>query len=258
MEILIDSEIRNWVFIPIIIVLILFSIIRMNIQRIMGGSSLATNVKKNDSSYNSHLESIKLAKAKKFYSNCSVLPPSSFNNRKTLFCQEKGFLHMESKQENQDMASMMAQNPMTNPDMMSKMMGSNMMMMVMFPLQMFGINYFFSGMIVGKVAFPLTQKFRELLQRGISIDNIDVKYISSLSLYFLVFMGIDKIFKIFLREDRKVNLQSMPMTATPPPNPLAGGSQGIKKHYDSERDNIKMMEYKFAFAEIESDFIEAN
>lgn len=58
---------------------------------------------------------------------------------------------------------MMASNPMFNPSNMGKMMGGNMMMMFLFPLQMFGINYFFSGMIVGKVSFPLTQKFRELL-----------------------------------------------------------------------------------------------
>lgn len=57
----------------------------------------------------------------------------------------------------------MQNNPMGDPEMMSKMMGGNLMMMILFPIQMAGINYFFSGMIVGKVSFPLTQKFRELL-----------------------------------------------------------------------------------------------
>jgi len=73
-------------------------------------------------------------------------------------------------------------------------------MAVMMPIQFAGISYFFSGMIVGKVAFPLTQKFREMLQKGIEIKNIDVKYISSLSLYFLAFLGVDKFFSIFIRD----------------------------------------------------------
>lgn len=35
MEILIDSQIRDWVFIPLLIAMFLFSLIRMNIQKIM-------------------------------------------------------------------------------------------------------------------------------------------------------------------------------------------------------------------------------
>jgi len=45
---------------------------------------------------------------------------------------------------------------MSDPGMLSKMMGSSMVMMIIFPLQMGIINYFFSGMLVGKVSFPLT------------------------------------------------------------------------------------------------------
>jgi len=35
MEILIDTEIRNWVFIPIILMMLLFTLIRINIQKLM-------------------------------------------------------------------------------------------------------------------------------------------------------------------------------------------------------------------------------
>lgn len=106
---------------------------------------------------------------------------------------------------------MMQQNPMFNPENMSKMLGGNMLMMFLFPLQMMGINYFFSGMIIGKVSFPLTQKFRELLQKGIEVENLDVKYISSLSLYFLVYLGFNKIIEIFMTADKDEIMKGDPM-----------------------------------------------
>lgn len=46
MDLLFDAEIRNWVFIPIIVAMFLFSLIRMNIQKIMGGGPGAMMKKK--------------------------------------------------------------------------------------------------------------------------------------------------------------------------------------------------------------------
>ena len=133
-----------------------------------------------------------------------MLPYNSFENRKTHFCKEQTGLLIYNEPENTNPMDMMQNNPMANPDMMTSMLKSNLFMAVMMPIQFAGISYFFSGMIVGKVAFPLTQKFREMLQKGIEIKNIDVKYISSLSLYFLAFLGVDKFFSIFVRNIGKL------------------------------------------------------
>lgn len=56
MDILIDSEIRNWVFVPIIAGMLLFSLIRMNIQKITRASTAAANEAKSDSAFKDKVE----------------------------------------------------------------------------------------------------------------------------------------------------------------------------------------------------------
>jgi hypothetical protein len=144
-------------------------------------------------------------KAKRFQGNASILPATSFLNRKTMFCKpEQALLRYDEQPQDNDPMAMMQNNPMANPDNMMGMLKGNLFSAVLFPLQYAAISYFFSGMIIGKVSFPLTQQFREMLQKGIDVHSIDVKYISSLSLYFLSFMGIDKFFSIFSTDESKL------------------------------------------------------
>lgn len=56
MDILIDSEIRNWVFIPIIAGMLLFSMIRINIQKITKGSSVAGSEAKTEAAFKDKVE----------------------------------------------------------------------------------------------------------------------------------------------------------------------------------------------------------
>lgn len=114
---------------------------------------------------------------------------------------------------------------------MTGMMKNNLGMMVPQMLTMAWVNFFFSGFVVAKVPFPLTQKFRGMLQRGVrarrrprlappahpppghparaarraehaplllssvspqvDLQSLDVTYVSSLSWYFLNVFGAD-------------------------------------------------------------------
>jgi len=77
------------------------------------------------------------------------------------------------------METMTKSNPMMNPNNMAGMLKNNLFMTIMTPLQFGFISYFFTGYIVGKVPFPLTQKFREMLQKGVENVALDVKYVSA-------------------------------------------------------------------------------
>lgn len=110
-----------------------------------------------------------------------------------------GALFKVEKKEVDPMAAL-SNNPMSNPEMMTGMLKNNLFMAIATPLQYGMISHFFSGFLIGKMPFPLTQKFRDLLQSGVAVVSLDVRWISSISLYFLTIFGFNSLYKIFLNE----------------------------------------------------------
>jgi hypothetical protein len=49
-----------------------------------------------------------------------------------------------------------------------------------------------------KLPFPLTYGFKAMLQRDIATPDMDVRYVSALSWYFLNLFGLNGLFKLML------------------------------------------------------------
>ncbi len=49
-----------------------------------------------------------------------------------------------------------------------------------------------------KLPFPLTLGFKSMMQRGIETPDMDVRWVSSLSWYFLNFFGLNGLFRLLL------------------------------------------------------------
>ena len=77
-----------------------------------------------------------------------------------------------------------------DPLAMVGMMKQNMMNMVPNMLMMGWVSYFFSGFVLVKLPFPLTDRFKSMLQRGIFLNSLDVSYVSSLSWFFINLFGL--------------------------------------------------------------------
>lgn len=110
-------------------------------------------------------------------------------------------------------------NPLTDPAAMDGMMAGMKTQMVMMVPQMIimgWINFFFQGFVLSaystlfaqghdthvtrqvKLPFPLTLGFKSMLQRGIETPDMDVRWVSSLSWYFLNFFGLNGLYRLIL------------------------------------------------------------
>jgi len=123
-------------------------------------------------------------------------------------------------------------------------MKTQMVMMVPQMIIMGWINFFFQGFVLIKLPFPLTLGFKSMLQRGIETPDMDVRWVSSLSWYFLNFFGLNGLYRLILGDGNSAD-SSRDMTASP----FAGGTsnagtpiQDYNKLFKAEKDNLEFSE----------------
>jgi ER membrane protein complex subunit 3 len=186
---ILDPSIRDWVVLPMVIVVILVGMGRHYVQILMKSNPTITE---------SHIAEIRckqiLQQASRLRVNGSYINPVAYQKRKAYFIRKKtGVLREKAPP---------PQNPMSNPLAMVDMMKGNITFMLPNFAMMGFVSSFFSGFVCLKVPFPLpSTRFRLMLQRGVDLQTLDVSYVSSLSWYFLVTFGLNGVYKLILGQD---------------------------------------------------------
>ncbi|KAF8252868.1 transmembrane protein [Wilcoxina mikolae CBS 423.85] len=138
-----------------------------------------------------------------------------------------------------------APNPMSDPAGMEQMMcmlKGNMAMIVPQTIIMGWVNAFFSGFVIMKLPFPLTIRFKSMLQSGVATRDLDVRWVSSLSWYFLNLFGLRLVFNYLLGSDNSADQMTTQMHQTTPvygANMFAPG-QDPNKMYLAEAENLEV------------------
>ncbi len=68
-----------------------------------------------------------------------------------------------------------------NPNMMTDMLKKNIVSFLYYAILFVGVGFLFSGFILLKLPFGLTQKFRGMMQQGLNLPDLDVSYVSAIS-----------------------------------------------------------------------------
>ena len=141
-----------------------------------------------------------------------------------------------------------APNPMSDPAAMEGMMGmmkGQMTMMIPQTLIMSWINAFFAGFVILRLPFPLTIRFKSMLQSGVMTRDLDVRWVSSLSWYFLCLFGLQGVFIFILGDQNAASQMSQQMAQMNPQanaNPFGPG-QDPDKTFQAEAENLEVQEY---------------
>jgi len=147
---------------------------------------------------------------------------------------------------------------MMNPNMMMGMLKQNVSSMVFNIVLIMGVGYLFSGFILAKIPFPLTQKFKGMLQQGINMSDLDVSYVSSMSWCFLLMFGLQGLQGLVFGEDIATAEENMQMMAGPAASMMSGQQKQPKDYtqiFESERDNFELMSHHFRLENIEEELL---
>jgi len=246
-DIILDTNIRDWVLFPIFAIMICFTILREYANRVWTASS------KSDLKVFKETQALK--KSALLRTQGHWLEEKSFARRRAFFNdKDKGvFNDKEVTPTQQDPMAMMQ-----DPNMM--MMQQKSMFTVMLPqMVMMGlISYFFSGFVMVKIPLPLSLKFKAMTQRGIDLASLDTSFVSSLSWYFLVSYGISGVIQLILGaktsvSDAQAMEQQMKMQTGQGPQQM-----DTPKLYQAESEALSMVEHKFLVEEAETRLLAAH
>lgn len=183
---ILDTSIRFFVFVPTLIMSFLAGYLMKNIKYITRNEK---ELKLNEIGVNQAV-----VRSKLLLQNGRLISKESFSMRKHFFNDKQtGFFCFDKLPTNKN-------EPMPLSDLTS-MVKNNIIDLFLF----FGIaglnNWMFSGFITTKLPFPVTLRFKPMLQRDIDMPQLDASWVSSISWYLMCIIGLRYI-KISLFEKK--------------------------------------------------------
>lgn len=236
-DLLLDSDIRIWVFLPIVIITFLIGIVRHYVSILLSSTKKVELQQVQDSQA--------MIRSRLLRENGKYIPKQAFLMRKHFFNNEEtGYFKTQKRPPTM-------QNPMTDPSMTTDMLKGNLTNVL--PMILIGgwINWTFSGFVTTKVPFPLTLRFKPMLQRGIELMSLDASWVSSASWYFLNVFGLRSIYSLVLGENnaadqtRAMQDQMSGAAMAMPPDP--------KQAFKAEWEALEICEHHWALKTIENE-----
>ncbi|KAH9622640.1 hypothetical protein KSS87_003251 [Heliosperma pusillum] len=231
-DLVLDTAIRDWVLIPLSLVMVLIGILRYFVSKLMlSFQSPDPKILK---------EGQVIIRARNLRTFANYIPPKSFRARRAYYTnEENGLLHVPKGQGQNPQAQMFS-----DPNMAMDMMKKNLSMIVPQTLTFAFVNFFFSGFVAAKIPFPLTQRFRSMLQNGIDLSTVDVSYVSSRSWYFLNLFGLRGLFSLILGEENAMDDTQRMMQ-------MGGFGFDASKNLGAEKDNLDIVQHEWALPKFE-------
>jgi hypothetical protein len=248
-NLVLDPSLKYWALLPISIAMVLFGLVRQQLNVLL---SPARRLPDLDNKYKQAETVRKVALFKTHYWN---LPVSSIHSRQSQLVEmlTNGSLlpaeapakpkQKEGDDDDDDEQQELPQAVST--DAMMHMVKNQFGNMAAQYVMMGWVNYFFAGFVLMKLPFPLTFKFKQMLQSGVLTADLDVRWVSSISWYFIAMLGLNSVYNLLVADggdiasqmmQQQQMQQQMPQQAMPGIGGGAGGggAEGERKQFESQ------------------------
>lgn len=243
-ELTLDPKLKYWVLLPISIVMVLTGILRQYIMDLIAPSTKGVpRVKLTESQW--------IYKAQALLTNGSNLSAEVFQLRKEqlveILADGKYLVKLNSDSQ--------APNPLNDPnlsDNMFSMAKGNLASFIPQTVIMWWVNHFFAGFVLMKLPFPLTPRFKEMLQSGVMTADLDVRWVSSISWYFISVLGLNPVYNLLLSDTEGVDIG----VAQQPPTMGGPGEPQPEAIMKSLANDLTIAENESCFDDIEQRVLE--
>ncbi|XP_005365373.1 ER membrane protein complex subunit 3 [Microtus ochrogaster] len=227
-ELLLDSNIRLWVVLPIVIITFFVGMIRHYVSILLQSDKKLTQEQVSDSQV--------LIRSRVLRENGKYIPK-----------QEMVFKSSTNK------GSCILFAFFSDPTMLTDMMKGNVTNVL--PMILIGgwINMTFSGFVTTKVPFPLTLRFKPMLQQGIELLTLDASWVSSASWYFLNVFGLRSIYSLILGQDNAADQSRMMQEQ------MTGAAMAMpadtNKAFKTEWEALELTDHQWALDDVEEELM---
>lgn len=208
-NLLLDSDIRDWVVLPLLVIMVVAGLLRNALSKYLRGASsravspiesrarsaIQRSARLRSSGGGAYLSSLKWEARRRYMSRKGEGDSENGGgdgDDSSSFLREESVVAKRDKE-----AAAEAGVDLANPLAMMDGMKGNMVFMVQNMVMMQGISHFFQGYVLLRVPFPLTNGFKQMFQRGLhDLSTLDTSYVSSVSWYFLVMFGLRAFFRL--------------------------------------------------------------
>ncbi|KAG7664565.1 uncharacterized protein J8A68_001909 [[Candida] subhashii] len=244
-DLLLDPQLKYWVLLPISLTMVLVGLLRSNI------TTLFITPKPKLPAYKISRQQQFLQQVTSFKSNNNkVLTPEEFSQRKQYYLSQLSDTHFQnidpsqSSSEQQQPSLSQLFDPNQNEAMMNMAKG-NLLNYIPQTIIMAWVNYFFAGFIIMKLPFGITDGFKPMLQSGGAPPDLSVRYVSSISWYFVNLMGLKPIYSLIMGRGEADELMMQQTQQQQQQAPVMGGGPGqpsADKVFKKEFENVQILE----------------
>lgn len=237
-DLLIDPNIKYWVLLPISFVMVAVGILRQYIMVLLSPAVKAQPL-------NKIREAEYIKKSQLLKQNYENISKEGFQAKVSYLIENLSSGKFLAEEEDKDGAKKgdEVENPLegASGEALMGMMKNQFGGFIIQSAIMGWVNFFFAGFVVMKLPFPLTLKFKQMLQSGVMTSDLDVRWVSSVSWYFIATLGLNSVYNILIN-NATLGSQLMQQQQQMVPQQLPGGPK-MDKMMEAEANDLKILQF---------------